>query len=85
MAPAQEPLPVAEDLMLRFADLTGLTGEAPPRRYLWTDAFAVCSAICSLCPRYAPRCLASAIPSRWRSRIRGRSNSANAPMTESMK
>jgi len=29
--------------MDRFADLTGLTGKAPPRRYLWTDAFAVCN------------------------------------------
>jgi hypothetical protein len=34
----------AEDLMLRFADRTGLTGSgAAPRRYLWTDAFAVCN------------------------------------------
>ena len=26
-----------------FAVATGLTGTAPPRRYLWTDAFAVCN------------------------------------------
>lgn len=26
----------------RFARGTGLVGDAPPRRYLWTDAFAVC-------------------------------------------
>ncbi len=29
--------------MLEFADATGLSGRAPPRRYLWTDAFAVCN------------------------------------------
>lgn len=31
----------AEHLMLDFAVRTGLAGGAPPRRYLWTDAFAV--------------------------------------------
>jgi hypothetical protein len=30
-------------LMARFADRTGLTSSRPPRRYLWTDAFAVCN------------------------------------------
>jgi hypothetical protein len=34
---------LAKDLMDRFADLTGITGKCPPRRYLWTDAFAVCN------------------------------------------
>ena len=29
--------------MLRFAERTGLTSAQPPRRYLWTDAFAVCN------------------------------------------
>ena len=29
--------------MDEFAVATGLTGTAPPRRYLWTDAFAVCN------------------------------------------
>lgn len=29
--------------MLAFADRTGLTSRAAPRRYLWTDAFAVCN------------------------------------------
>lgn len=29
--------------MERFADRTGLTSARPPRRYLWTDAFAVCN------------------------------------------
>src|SRR5919204_3215651 len=29
--------------MSGFADRTGLTSEHPPRRYLWTDAFAVCN------------------------------------------
>ena len=33
----------AIELMTRFADRTGLTSEHPPRRYLWTDAFAVCN------------------------------------------
>ena len=30
-------------LMAAFAERTGLIGERPPRRYLWTDAFAVCN------------------------------------------
>ncbi|HEX8794139.1 MAG TPA: hypothetical protein VF765_24520 [Polyangiaceae bacterium] len=34
---------VATDLMLRFGDRTGLTSHRPSRRYLWTDAFAVCN------------------------------------------
>ena len=29
--------------MDEFADLTGVSEQAPPRRYLWTDAFAVCN------------------------------------------
>lgn len=35
---------IAEEIMIDFAELTGLSpaGE-PPRRYLWTDAFAVCN------------------------------------------
>jgi hypothetical protein len=33
----------ASDLMARFADRTGLTSGRAPRRYLWTDAFAVCN------------------------------------------
>lgn len=33
----------AIDLMRAFAERTGLTSERPPRRYLWTDAFAVCN------------------------------------------
>jgi len=33
----------AVELMARFANRTGLTGGRPPRRYLWTDAFAVCN------------------------------------------
>ena len=37
-------LSLVREIMLQFADLTGLssTGKAP-RRYLWTDAFAVCN------------------------------------------
>jgi hypothetical protein len=34
---------MAAELMTRFADRTGLTSSKPPRRYLWTDAFAVCN------------------------------------------
>ncbi len=34
---------LAESLMLEFANSTGVMGNAPPRRYLWTDAFAVCN------------------------------------------
>ena len=34
----------ALEIMMEFADLTGLSGaEKSPRRYLWTDAFAVCN------------------------------------------
>ena len=33
----------ASALMHAFAERTGLIGDAPPRRYLWTDAFAVCN------------------------------------------
>ena len=30
---------------MEFAERTGLSSDAPPRRYLWTDAFAVCNFI----------------------------------------
>jgi hypothetical protein len=33
----------ARDLMDEFAEATGLSGGKPARRYLWTDAFAVCN------------------------------------------
>lgn len=33
----------AAELLLRFAERTGVRGGRPPRRYLWTDAFAVCT------------------------------------------
>jgi hypothetical protein len=33
----------AAALMAGFAERTGLTSGRPPRRYLWTDAFAVCN------------------------------------------
>jgi hypothetical protein len=29
--------------MQRFAERTGVTSDRPQRRYLWTDAFAVCN------------------------------------------
>jgi hypothetical protein len=35
----------ARELMDGFATRTGLTGDTPERRYLWTDAFAVCNFI----------------------------------------
>jgi len=34
---------LALDLMGRFAERAGLDGDRAPRRYLWTDAFAVCN------------------------------------------
>jgi len=34
----------AREIMARFAEATGLTPAGkPPRRYLWTDAFALCN------------------------------------------
>jgi hypothetical protein len=33
----------AVEIMNRFAEDTGLTGNVKPQRYLWTDAFAVCN------------------------------------------
>lgn len=36
--------PTAKSIMISFAQETGLTDKSlPPRRYLWTDAFAVCN------------------------------------------
>ena len=35
--------PLALDLMETYARDTGITGEDRPRRYLWTDAFGVCT------------------------------------------
>ncbi|MGB8330982.1 MAG: hypothetical protein WCE62_12745 [Polyangiales bacterium] len=35
----------AGELMMGFAERTGLTSNLPKRRYLWTDAFAVCNFI----------------------------------------
>jgi hypothetical protein len=39
----EDALAQATALMHAFAARTGLDGAAPPRRYLWTDAFAVCN------------------------------------------
>ncbi|MHB9099222.1 MAG: hypothetical protein ACYC5X_15515 [Syntrophales bacterium] len=37
-------LSTAQGIMIDFADATGLSSAGnPPRRYLWTDAFAVCT------------------------------------------
>jgi hypothetical protein len=41
-ARGDEP-PAALELVRRFAQRTGLYGERTPDRYLWTDAFAVCT------------------------------------------
>jgi hypothetical protein len=38
-------LSIIEDLMREFAENTGLNSERDPKRYLWTDAFAVCNFI----------------------------------------
>jgi len=38
-----DALEAAARLMDGFVHETGVTGSAPPRRYLWTDAFAVCN------------------------------------------
>lgn len=40
---ATSSLSMITEIMAAFADSTGLSGERPPRRYLWTDAFAVCN------------------------------------------
>jgi len=40
-----DPVRISEDIMLEFAHETGLSSDLKPRRYLWTDAFAVCSFI----------------------------------------
>lgn len=40
---AVQSLPLAIQLMMEYAASTGLSGTSPPRRYLWTDAFAVCN------------------------------------------
>lgn len=40
---AAERIARATELMNRFAERTGITSDAPQRRYLWTDAFAVCN------------------------------------------
>ena len=40
---AQERSHKALELMLGFAERTGLSSERVQRRYLWTDAFAVCN------------------------------------------
>jgi hypothetical protein len=41
----ERDIAVASALLDEFARATGLEGEAPARRYLWTDAFAVCTCL----------------------------------------
>ena len=43
MVAENELLLVARGIMNEFANQTGLSSEKAPRRYLWTDAFAVCN------------------------------------------
>lgn len=43
MQPSGDRMQAAIGLMARFAVRTGLESDHPPRRYLWTDAFAVCN------------------------------------------
>jgi len=43
--PVDDATRTAARLMHAFAERTGLIGDLPPRRYLWTDAFAVCNFI----------------------------------------
>ncbi|MGI9327612.1 MAG: hypothetical protein ACR2PZ_20505 [Pseudomonadales bacterium] len=38
-----DPLELARALMADFAESTGISGTSVPRRYLWTDAYAVCN------------------------------------------
>lgn len=44
-------------LLLDFAESTGVTADRPPRRYLWTDAFAVCGFLGLAAERGEPRYL----------------------------
>ncbi|MCS7112473.1 MAG: hypothetical protein RMJ00_04430 [Nitrososphaerota archaeon] len=37
------PLAIVEEIMNDFAYRTGISSDLKPRRYLWTDAFAVCN------------------------------------------
>ena len=43
MIPTPRAAEEASALMMRFAEHTGLASDLPKRRYLWTDAFAVCN------------------------------------------
>ncbi|MBW2212240.1 MAG: hypothetical protein JRG67_14600 [Deltaproteobacteria bacterium] len=43
MLPTLKAAEEASEVMMRFAERTGLTSDRPKQRYLWTDAFAVCN------------------------------------------
>lgn len=43
MIPTPRAAERANELMMRFAERTGLASDLPKQRYLWTDAFAVCN------------------------------------------
>ena len=43
MNPTPRAAEEASELMMRFAERTGVTSDLPKQRYIWTDAFAVCN------------------------------------------
>jgi len=43
METMKDPVGISEEIMLEFAYETGISSNLKPRRYLWTDAFAVCN------------------------------------------
>ena len=43
MIPTPQAAEEAGELMMRFAERTGLASDLAKQRYLWTDAFAVCN------------------------------------------
>lgn len=40
---SRENIAVVDDVMMNFAYRTGVLGRSEPKRYLWTDSFAVCN------------------------------------------
>ena len=47
---------LASSLMSDFLERTGVTSARPQRRYLWTDAFAVCNLLALGRPGATARC-----------------------------
>ena len=73
---------VLVDRLATDAELAGQCGFGGAELALWTNCETCASLKDLLRPRYAPRFLARSMPSRWRSRIKARSNSAKAPITD---